>query len=105
MSVLGGVVVAQIGPGLAAAVCGRLLADTGARVTCIEPDAASTALAQYLDHGKRAVASDPAAADAAIGAAVLLLCEGRPRQLRALPSAPQLLREINPSATIVAISP
>src|SRR3954452_6310325 len=105
MSVLAGLDVAQIGPGLAAAVCGRLLADTGARVTCIEPDAASTALAQYLDHGKRAVASDPAAAHAAIGAAALLLCEGRPRELRARPYTLQRLREINPTATIVAISP
>ena len=38
MKLLGGFRVVQIGDGLAAAVCGRLLADVGAEVSCIDPD-------------------------------------------------------------------
>ena len=36
MSLLDGFRVVQIGPGLAAAVCGRLLADVGAVVMCVD---------------------------------------------------------------------
>ena len=39
MAILPELQVVQIGNGLAAAVCGRLLADVGADVTCIDPDA------------------------------------------------------------------
>ena len=38
MTLLAGFKVVQIGGGSAAAVCGRLLADVGAQVTCIDPD-------------------------------------------------------------------
>ncbi len=44
MSILAGLEVAQLGGGLAAAVCGRLFADVGARVRCVDPDT-STPLA------------------------------------------------------------
>ena len=47
MRLLGGFRVVQIGDGLAAAVCGRLLADVGADVSCVDPDK-STPLADYL---------------------------------------------------------
>ena len=55
MSLLQGLRVVQIGEGLAAAVCGRLFADVGADVSCIDPDM-STPLAAYLNHGKSVVA-------------------------------------------------
>ena len=50
MAVLEGFRAVQVGPGLAAAVCGRLLADVGADVARIDPDR-STPLADYLNHG------------------------------------------------------
>src|SRR3984893_7871796 len=104
MSILAGLEVVQLGGGLAAAVCGRLLADVGTRVSCIDGDM-STPLACHLNRGKAAVSGDPAAARAAIEAADLILCEGRPRDLRARHHDPDALRRINRTATIVAISP
>ena len=47
MSLLNGFRVVQVGGGMAAAVCGRMLADIGADVVCIEPDR-TTPLGQYL---------------------------------------------------------
>ncbi len=41
MALLSDFAVVQLGGGLAAAVCGRLFADVGARVSCIDPDASS----------------------------------------------------------------
>ena len=38
MSPLNGFRVVQVGGGIAAAVCGWMLADIGANVVCIEPD-------------------------------------------------------------------
>src|SRR5438105_14930858 len=81
MSILAGLEVAQIGGGLAAAVCGRLLADVGARVSCIDGDT-SAPLACHLNHGKTVVSADPAAERAAIAAADRILCERRPCELR-----------------------
>jgi crotonobetainyl-CoA:carnitine CoA-transferase CaiB-like acyl-CoA transferase len=104
MSVLAGLQVAQIGGGSAAAVCGRQLADVGARVSCIDPHA-STPLAGHLNHGKTVVSGDPAAARAAIAAADLIVCEGRPGELRAQEYSLDALRRINQTAAIVAISP
>jgi crotonobetainyl-CoA:carnitine CoA-transferase CaiB-like acyl-CoA transferase len=104
MSILAGLEVAQLGDGLAAAVCGRLLADVGARVSCIDGDA-STPLACHLNQGKAVVSGDPVAARAAIATADLILCEGRPCDLRARHRDPDALRRINRTATIVAISP
>ena len=51
MGLLAGLRIAQLGPGLAAAVCGRLFADIGATVACIDPDD-STPLAVHLNGGK-----------------------------------------------------
>lgn len=104
MSILAGLEVVQIGGGLAAAVCGRLFADAGARVSSIEPDA-STPLACHLNHGKTVVPGDPAAARAAIAAADLIVCEGRPCELRAQRYSLDAVRRINRTAAIVAISP
>ncbi|HEV2334619.1 MAG TPA: CoA transferase [Stellaceae bacterium] len=103
MSVLAGLEVAQLGGGLAAAVCGRLFADIGARIHCIDPDA-STPLAAHLNDGKIVVAGD-APARAAIAKADLIVCEGRPSDLRARRHDPATLRGINRAAAIVAISP
>ncbi|MBO0739489.1 MAG: CoA transferase [Alphaproteobacteria bacterium] len=96
--------VVQIGGGLAAAVCGRLLADVGAAVTCIDPDS-STPLAAYLNHGKRSLRADPAAVSAVLSAADLIVCEGRPEDLRARECDAQGLRQANSSAAVVFISP
>jgi crotonobetainyl-CoA:carnitine CoA-transferase CaiB-like acyl-CoA transferase len=104
MSALAGLQVTQIGGGLAAAVCGRLFADIGARVVCIDPDQ-STPLVRHLNHGKAVGSSDPAAARAAIAVADLIVCEGRPRELHARQHDPDTLRGLNPTAAIVAISP
>jgi crotonobetainyl-CoA:carnitine CoA-transferase CaiB-like acyl-CoA transferase len=104
MSVLTGLEVAQIGKGLAAAVCGRLFADIGARVVCIDADL-STPLARHLNDGKKIVSGDAAAAGAAVAAADLIVCEGRPRDLRERQQDPDALRRLNETAAIVAISP
>ena len=56
MTLLTGFKVVQIGGGSAAAVCGRLLADVGAQVICIDPGDATMLLA-CLNRGK-AVAAD-----------------------------------------------
>ena len=96
--------VVQIGAGLAAAVCGRLLADIGADVTCIDPDS-STRLADYLDHGKTIVTGDSAAARDALTAADLIVCEGRPEDLRVRRCDAASLRRLNAAATLVYLSP
>jgi crotonobetainyl-CoA:carnitine CoA-transferase CaiB-like acyl-CoA transferase len=100
MSLLAGFRAVQIGEDLAAAVCGRLLADVGADVICIDADN-STALADYLNHGKRIV-GDPAAA---LSAADLIVCEGGPRDLSARGYDAAGLRRLNPRAALVLISP
>jgi crotonobetainyl-CoA:carnitine CoA-transferase CaiB-like acyl-CoA transferase len=88
MSLLQGFRVVQVGPGLAAAVCGRLLADVGAEVACIDP-AASTPLVDYLDYGKAVASND------ALIAADLIICDA---------TAPDF-RHLNATAAIVVISP
>ena len=100
MSLLQGLRVVQIGDGLAAAVCGRLFADVGADISCIDPDM-STPLATYLDHGKPIIASDPAARHKAIATADLIICEGRPQDLRALQHDVDSLRRVNATAVLV----
>ncbi len=99
MSLLAGFDVVQIGSGLAAAVCGRLLADVGATITCIAPDN-STLLASYLNHSKTIASGDYALADAN-----LIVCEGRPADLRANGHDADALRQHNATAAIVLISP
>jgi crotonobetainyl-CoA:carnitine CoA-transferase CaiB-like acyl-CoA transferase len=99
MSLLTGLGVLQIGPGLAAAVCGRLLADVGADVACMDQDDA-TRLAAYLNHAK------PRASDeSAIANAGLIVCEGNPAELRARRQDAAALRRLNANAAIVLISP
>ena len=100
MTVLQGFRVAQIGPGLAASVCGRLLADTGAAVGRIDADRSSL----LREHLNRASAdSDPVAAD--LATADLIVCEGSPAALRRTGRDPRTLRRINPAAALVLISP
>src|SRR5690242_17309365 len=86
MALLNGFRVVQVGPGLAAAVCGRLLADVGADVACTDPDRSSL-LAEYLNDGKRAY--DGAAVE-------LIVCED---------GDADALHRANPSAALVLISP
>jgi crotonobetainyl-CoA:carnitine CoA-transferase CaiB-like acyl-CoA transferase len=102
MGLLTGFRVVQLGHGLAAGVCGRLFADAGAEIAFIDPGD-STPLAHYLNHGKRIAASDAAAR--ALETAELIVCEGRPRELRARQHDPDALRRINPTAALVHISP
>jgi crotonobetainyl-CoA:carnitine CoA-transferase CaiB-like acyl-CoA transferase len=104
MSLLAGFRVVQLGDGLAAAVCGRLLADTGADVTCVGPDK-STYLRAYLDRGKAVVPGDTGALRDTIAAADLIIVEGRSRQLRALQYDVDSLRRLSPKAALVYISP
>src|ERR1700733_6342987 len=98
MSLLAGFRVVQMGQGLAAAVCGRLLADVGAGVVCIDPDTA-TPLAAYLNDGKPVVSRD------ALATADLIVCEGRPAELRARQCDVDALRALNDVAALVFISP
>src|SRR5580693_9695340 len=104
MSLLQGLRVVQIGEGLAASVCGRLLADVGADVRCIDPDI-STPLSSYLDHGKSVAVKDPVARGSAIVTADLIVCEGRPQDLGALQYDIASLRRLNATAVLVYISP
>lgn len=93
--------VVQIGSGLAAAVCGRMLADVGANVRCIDADAVGT-LRSYLAHGKTDV-DVPDARRAAIRQAALIVVE---RVSTAAPGDDDLasLREVNAAAPIVVVS-
>lgn len=100
MSLLAGFRVVQLGRGAAAAVCGRLFADVGADVACIDPDTAAP-LSEYMNQGKT-IAADPAAA---LAAADLIVCEGRPTELRARGHDGDSLRRINPAAALVCIGP
>src|SRR5215471_17139566 len=104
MPLLIGFRIVQIGKGLAAAVCGRLLADVGADVTCIGADC-STHLAEYLNFGKTIVSDDTPAARAALAAAELIVCEGQSRVLRAQGYDRDGLRRLNAAAVLVVISP
>ncbi|MEI6838657.1 MAG: hypothetical protein WCK56_12740, partial [Alcaligenaceae bacterium] len=85
MSLLVGFKVAQVGPGLAAAVCGRLMADFGATVACIdtqptnehEPIVRSLEpLKVFLNQGKQSASHE------VLAEADLLVCEGSPNTLR-----------------------
>src|SRR5712672_3601208 len=100
---LAGFEVVQLGDGLAAAVCARLLADIGANVTCIDPDI-STPLAAYLNHGK-IIVTDDRAARRGLSTANLIVCEGRPDDLRDRQRDTDALRRVNPLAALVYISP
>ncbi|MGZ3342369.1 MAG: CoA transferase, partial [Reyranella sp.] len=97
MTLLAGFKVIQIGDGAGAAVCGRLLADVGAQVTCIDPGG-GTMLLDYLNYGK-AVAAKATERRAGLAAAHLIVREG------ASPWDLAELRRINASAIVVTISP
>ncbi|MDR3533579.1 MAG: CoA transferase [Rhodopila sp.] len=99
MSLLDGFRAVQVGPGLAAAVCGRMLADVGAEVVRIDPDR-STPLTEHLNHG-------PTISDAtqALATADLIICEGSPRTLLQAGRDVETLRRINARAALVLISP
>ena len=103
MALLTGFKVLQIGGGAAAAVCGRLLADVGAHVTCIDPGA-GTMLLTYLDRGK-AVAVEATERRESLAAAHLIAREGQPKDWAASPYDLTELRRINASAVVVTISP
>ena len=103
MTLLTGFNVVQIGGGAAAAVCGRLVADVGAQVTCIDPDT-GTALLAYLNHGKP-VAATTAEKRERLAAAHLILREGPPKDWLGSPYDLPELRRINASAVVVTISP
>jgi crotonobetainyl-CoA:carnitine CoA-transferase CaiB-like acyl-CoA transferase len=100
MSLLARLRVLQIGNGLAAAVCGRLFADVGAEVACIDPENGG-ALTQHLNAGK-AIADD---FGQALSAADLIVCEGAPAELRARGHDAETLRAHNSRAPLVYISP
>src|SRR6516165_7263094 len=100
MSLLAGFRVVQLGEGLAAAVCGRLLADVGADVTWIDADD-PTLLANDLNHGKRTGGDPPAA----LTIADLIVCEGRPRDLAVRGYDAVGLRRLNSKAALVFVSP
>ena len=83
--------VAQLGPGLAAAIAGRIFADIGAEVSCVDADRASP-LAEYLN-------LDKAEGDAAaLAAADVIVFEGHGYNTAAL-------RAKSAAAAIVAIAP
>jgi crotonobetainyl-CoA:carnitine CoA-transferase CaiB-like acyl-CoA transferase len=99
MNLLTGFRVLQLGPGLAAAVCGRLLADAGAAVSCTDRQRPGP-LALYLDDGKQ-----PAGAHQAAAAAGLIVVEGRPAELRQRHQDLPTIRSFNPTVPVVFISP
>lgn len=95
--------VVQIGAGLAAAVCGRMLADVGANVACVLADGGEPLLA-HLNHGKTPIA----AADAirrAIADAALVVLEGAPAALAGAGYDLASLRAVNAEVPIVVVSP
>src|SRR5215213_4563578 len=98
MALLSELRVVQLGPGPAAAVCGRLFADVGAVVSVVEADN-STPLDMHLNGGKHPVGRD------ALPLADLIVCEGGPRALRDQECDPDTLQRINPNAALVLISP
>src|SRR3984893_5982488 len=85
-------------------LAGVRVADIGAGVGCIDPDL-SIPLAAYLNHGKAIVSRDTAAARTTLSVANLIVCEGRPDDLRRRHHDAEALRRVNPSAALVYISP
>lgn len=106
MTLLAGLGVLQIGPGLAAAVCGRAFADLGAHVRCLAADCTSP-FAAHLNAEKESCGSriDAEKLQSAVADAALIICEGGPAALRAQGIDLAELRALNPDAVIVAISP
>jgi crotonobetainyl-CoA:carnitine CoA-transferase CaiB-like acyl-CoA transferase len=96
MPLLEGLRVLQIGPGRAAAVCGRILADMGAAVGCLDGDGAQP-FDTWLMAGKQPVA--------ALGEAAMIVVEGSPETLRHRGWEEASLRRQAPDAVVVLISP
>ena len=92
---LEGLRVAQLGPGLAAAVCGRMLGDAGASVCRVGADRSSP-LAAWLNAG---------ADTGSVETADLIVAEGGPAKLRAAAWDEAALRRRNNRAAIVLIGP
>ncbi len=103
MTLLAGFKVLQIGGGSAAAVCGRVLADVGAQVTCIDPGA-GTVLSAYLDRGKAVAATEKEQREG-LAAAHLIVREGQPKEWAESAYDLAGLRRINAAAIVVTISP
>lgn len=103
MTLLAGFNVVQVGGGSAAAVCGRLMSDVGAQVTCIGPDAGTLLLA-HLNEGKP-IAANASEARESLASAHLIVREGQPKDWAASPHDLAELRRINASAVVVTISP
>ncbi|WP_158258232.1 CaiB/BaiF CoA-transferase family protein [Rhodopila globiformis] len=99
MPLLTGFRAVQLGPGLAAAVCGRLLADVGAAVRRIGADGSSP-LGAYLNRGGADVPPD-----IPLAAADMIIAEGSPETLRRAGHDPAALRQANPRAALVLIAP
>jgi crotonobetainyl-CoA:carnitine CoA-transferase CaiB-like acyl-CoA transferase len=95
MVLLDGFRVAQMGRGLAAAVCGRMLADVGALVGRFDADVTAP-LGAYLNHGD---------SEGTLAAADLIICEGSPATLLAAGHDVAAMRRMNATAAIVLISP
>jgi len=100
MSLLAGLRVLEIGPGLGAAVAGRLFADAGAEVACLGADT-STPLAAYLAHGKGSAGS----LTSGLRETRIVLLEGTPAGLEARGLAVASLRALSDRPVLVLISP
>ena len=99
MSLLAGFRVVQLGGGLAAAAAGRLFADLGAEVRCIDADR-STLLGEYLNGGK----AEGERCRAGRGRSDRGAREV-PSELRAAAAIPRRCAGSNATAAIVTISP
>ncbi|MEC8202722.1 MAG: CoA transferase, partial [Pseudomonadota bacterium] len=97
MSVLQGLKVLQVGPGLGAAVCGRLFADVGADVNCFKPGRV-TPLAEHLNNGKLSLTALPESTD-------IVVLDGGPAALAENGWEVVAMRRRYPDAAIVALSP
>lgn len=104
MSLLTGLKVLEIGPGAAAAVCGRAFADLGASVSALGTDRSSP-LAAWRAAGKDCIDFTDAELRKRAAGADLIVCEGGPAALAARGIDPESLRALNPDAAIVAIGP
>jgi crotonobetainyl-CoA:carnitine CoA-transferase CaiB-like acyl-CoA transferase len=103
-ALLNGLRALQIGTGLAAAACGRAMADLGADIHRLGPDT-TTPLAAYLNHGGVGAALTPETLADEAKAAAIIICEGRPSDLHAHGLDQDRLRALNPTAVLVYISP
>lgn len=102
MSLLSGFRLVQLGPGRAAAVCGRLFADSGASVATFGARSDSVADAHF-NSGKTAVSE--ADLPGVLASADLIVAEGGPAVLATHGWSEADLRAAAPNAALVLISP